>query len=101
MATGALAGESRTTPVAMTVAVLDVAKSHCRGTLDVDAALEARLIEEFRQYDVGGVQSAISRPLNAFYEEFLETAEIDRKGFCREAPSIASRGGYSGLLVPP
>jgi hypothetical protein len=96
-----LAGESRTVPVAMTVAVLDVAKSHCRGRLSVDTAIEAQLVKEFRDYDVGGVQSAMSGPLNAFYEEFLDIATLNLVRFCREAPSIAAKGGYPGLLAAP
>ena len=85
---------SRGTLIAMAVGLLDVAEEHCAREVSVDAIEKTRLLKDFRDYDIGGISSAVSVPLNAFYEEFLHQAKKDRRAFCATAPAEAARTGY-------
>jgi hypothetical protein len=85
--------------IAYAMALLDVVEEHCTATIAVDPGLRARLVVEFRKYDIGGVQSAISGPLNRFYEDFLTDMNNSREGFCSSAPALAGRAGFEGLLA--
>ena len=88
---------SRGTLIAMAVALLDVAEQHC-DDLKRDAELEEHLLRHFHEYDIGGLASAISGPLNAFYEDFQREAEEDARAFCRAAPAYAARTGYPVIV---
>lgn len=83
--------------IAMAVALLEVAKERCLA-LEVDEELRAHLLRHFREYDIGGISSAISGPLNAFYEDFRFQAERDARGFCRQAPQLARSTGYPVIV---
>lgn len=91
--------ESRGTRIAMAVALLDVTQEHCAGKLTVDGQVKARLIENFHEYDIAGLASLLSKPLNSFYEDFTYQAKRDRAAFCRDAPKQAVRTGYPVLLA--
>ena len=92
------AAESRGTRIAMAVALLDVTAEHCAGRLTVDEKVKTRLFENFHEYDIAGLASLLSRPLNSFYEDFTYQAKQDRSAFCRGAPQQAARTGYPVLL---
>ena len=96
LATAALA-ESRGTRIAMAVALLDVTAEHCAGKLDVDPQARATLLTHFHEYDIAGLASLLSKPLNSFYEDFTYQAKQDRAAFCRGAPKQAARTGYPVL----
>ncbi len=85
---------SRGTKIAMAVALLDVAEEYCAGRMSVDAAEKTRLMEHFHEYDIAGLASILSQPLNAFYEDFLHEARAGRDSFCSEAPALAQDTGY-------
>jgi hypothetical protein len=89
--------ESRGTRIAMAVALLDVTAEHCAGRLKVDEQVKATLFEHFHEYDIAGLASLLSRPLNSFYEDFTYQAKQGRDAFCREAPRQAARTGYPVL----
>ena len=91
------AAESRGTRIAMAVALLDVTAEHCAGKLKVDEQVKTRLFENFHEYDIAGLASLLSRPLNSFYEDFTYQAKQDRAAFCRGAPKQAARTGYPVL----
>lgn len=91
--------DSRGTRIAMAVALLDVTQEHCAGRLTVDGAVKARLFQNFHEYDIGGLASLLSKPLNSFYEDFTYQAKQDRAAFCRSAPKQAARTGYPVLLA--
>ncbi len=55
---------SRGTKIAMAVALLDVAEEYCAGRMSVDAAEKTRLMEHFHEYDIAGLASILSQPLN-------------------------------------
>ena len=86
--------ESRGTRIAMAVALLDVTQEHCAGMLEVDSQVKDRLFRNFHEYDIAGLASLLSKPLNSFYEDFSYQAKQDRKSFCRGAPKQAARTGY-------
>lgn len=96
LASPALA-ESRGTRIAMAVALLDVTAEHCAGKLDVDPQARATLLTHFHEYDIAGLASLLSKPLNSFYEDFSYQARQGRDAFCREAPEQAARTGYPVL----
>ena len=91
------AAESRGTRIAMAVALLDVTQEHCIGMLEVDGQVKERLFRNFHEYDIAGLASLLSKPLNSFYEDFSYQAKQDRKAFCRGAPKQAARTGYPVL----
>jgi|GEM_PF-4435422 len=99
----ALAGpalaESRGTRIAMAVALLDVTQEHCEGKLEVDPQVKATLLTHFHEYDIAGLASLLSRPLNSFYEDFSYQAKQGLDAFCRAAPEQAARTGYPVLLA--
>ena len=65
----------------MAVAVLDVAEEHCGASIAVDPAMRENLFLHFHEYDIAGLASAISGPLNAFYEDFSAVTKSDRAAF--------------------
>lgn len=90
---------SRDTLIAMAVGLLDVVEEHCVGDVTIDKEIRAKLFKDFREYDIGGISSAVSRPLNQFYEEFLHQARKDRRAFCASAPAEAARTGYPVIVA--
>lgn len=88
---------SRGTRIAMAVAIVDVAKDTCR-TVTLDEELQSHLMRHFHEYDIGGLASAISGPLNAFYEDFQHEAKSDPRGFCAAAADYSARTGYPVIL---
>ena len=98
LATPTLA-ESRGTRIAMAVALLDVTGDYCSGKLRVDEHVKATLMKHFHEYDIAGLASLLSKPLNSFYEDFSYQAKKDRSAFCRGAPREAARTGYPVLLA--
>ena len=93
------AAESRGTRIAMAVALFDVAQDYCAGTFKVDEKVREQLFAHFHEYDVAGLASLLSKPLNSFYEDFSYEAKQGRDTFCREAPEEAARTGYPVLLA--
>ena len=93
------AAESRGTRIAMAVALLDVTQEHCGGRLRIDNDVKKRLFENFHEYDIAGLASLLSKPLNSFYEDFTYQAKKDRMAFCRGAPRQAARTGYPVLMA--
>jgi len=89
------------TRVAMAVALMDVVADHCHPALAFNAEQKALLLHDFRDYDVGGLASGISAPLNRFYDDFAAAARHDVHAFCAAAPEIASRTGYAIYLDRP
>lgn len=98
LASPALA-ESRGTRIAMAVALLDVTSEHCAGRFDVDDRVKATLLTHFHEYDIAGLASLLSKPLNSFYEDFTYQAKQGRDAFCRKAPEQAARTGYPVLVA--
>lgn len=90
---------SRGTKIAMAVALLDVAEQYCRGAIAIDQDVRKNLFLHFHEYDIGGLSSAISGPLNSFYEEFVAEAKSGRGAFCAEAPAQAARTGYPVITI--
>ncbi|PZF78659.1 hypothetical protein DK847_02320 [Aestuariivirga litoralis] len=99
LASPAAASENRGTRIAMAVALLDVADDYCEGRLKVDEKVKATLFAHFHEYDIAGLASLLSRPLNSFYEDFSYQAKQGRDAFCRKAPQEAARTGYPVLLA--
>lgn len=93
------AAESRGTRIAMAVALLDVSGEYCGSSLKVDETVKATLFRHFHEYDIAGLASLLSRPLNSFYEDFSYQAQQGREAFCRGAPQQAARTGYPVLLA--
>lgn len=91
--------ENRGTRIAMAVALLDVAEDHCKGRFRVDEAVKEKLFLHFHEYDIAGLASLLSRPLNAFYEDFAYEAKRGRDAFCRAAPLEAASTGYPVILA--
>lgn len=91
--------QARGTRIAMAVALLDVAQERCAGQLTVDPQVKARLFEHFHEYDIAGLASLLSQPLNSFYEDFSYEAKQGRDAFCRKAPAEAARTGYPVLTA--
>lgn len=85
---------NRGTRIAMAVALLDVAEDHCAGRFEVNAHVKKVLFEHFHEYDIAGLASLLSQPLNSFYEDFAFEAKKDRKAFCSKAPDEAEATGY-------
>jgi hypothetical protein len=90
--------ESRGTRIAMAVALLDVAADHCAGRYSVDEEQKSRLFRHFHEYDIAGLASLLSGPLNSFYEDFAHQAEQGRDAFCARAPQTAAGTGYPVIL---
>lgn len=93
------AAESRGTRIAMAVALLDVAQEHCAGRYTVDEHVKAMLFDNFHEYDIAGLASLLSRPLNSFYEDFTYQVKQGRDAFCRKAPEVAARTGYPVIVA--
>lgn len=85
---------NRGTRIAMAVALLDVAEDHCAGRFEVNAHVKKVLFEHFHEYDIAGLASLLSQPLNSFYEDFAFEAKKDREAFCSKAPDEAEATGY-------
>lgn len=91
--------ENRGTRIAMAVALLDVVEDNCQGRFRVDERVKKTLFLHFREYDIAGLASILSRPLNAFYEDFSHEAKTGRDAFCRKAPEEAASTGYPVILA--
>jgi hypothetical protein len=91
--------ENRGTRIAMAVALLDVVQDHCQGRFRVDEDVRKTLFMHFREYDIAGLASLLSRPLNAFYEDFSYEVKQGRDAFCRNAPEEAAGTGYPVILA--
>ena len=61
------AAESRGTRIAMAVALIDVVQDHCEGRYRIDEHVKALLFKNFHEYDIAGLASILSKPLNSFY----------------------------------
>jgi hypothetical protein len=85
--------------IAMAVALLDVVEDHCEGRFRVDEEVKKTLFLHFHEYDIAGLASLLSRPLNAFYEDFSFEAKRGRDAFCRNAPEEAAGTGYPVILA--
>ena len=55
---------SRSTLIAMAVALLDVAREHCDAETTIDGEVKANLMSDFHNYEIGGLASAISGSYN-------------------------------------
>lgn len=99
LATPSAATENQGTRIAMAVALLDVTQEHCAGRLRIDEQVKTTLFEHFHEYDIAGLASLLSKPLNSFYEDFTYEAKQGRDAFCRSAPEEAARTGYPVLLA--
>ena len=86
--------QNRGTRIAMAVALLDVTQEHGGGRLRIDEAVRRQLFEHFHEYDIAGLASLLSKPLNSFYEDFAFEAKKDREAFCSKAPEEAEATGY-------
>jgi hypothetical protein len=91
--------QDRGTRIAMAVALLDVAEEHCAGQFRVDASIKKKLMAHFHEYDIAGLASLLSQPLNAFYEDFAYEAKREPEAFCRRAPGEAATTGYPVILA--
>ena len=91
--------QDRGTRIAMAVALLDVAEDHCAGQFSVDAGVKETLMAHFHEYDIAGLASLLSQPLNAFYEDFAYEAKREPEAFCRRAPREAATTGYPVILA--
>lgn len=94
LATPAGAVSERGIKIAQAVALLDVSDAVCGGRIRVDDAVKATLMTHFHEYDIAGLASVLSRPLNAFYEDYSAEARRDSGAFCRAAPAEAAATGY-------
>lgn len=91
--------ENRGTRIAMAVALLDVAEDHCAGRFHVNEYVKKVLFEHFHEYDIAGLASLLSQPLNSFYEDFSYEAKKSRDTFCRNAPEEAEATGYPVIIA--
>lgn len=82
----------RSTSIAMAVALLDVAGEYC--TITIDSQAKVRLMRDFHEYDIAGLASILSGPLNVLYEDYLHQMKSGRASFCGQAPALSSRTGY-------
>ena len=55
------------------------------GALGIEQ-VKATLLEHFHEYDIAGLASLLSKPLNSFYEDFTYEVKQGRDAFCRKAP---------------
>ena len=51
----------------------------------MDEQVKATLLEHFHEYDIAGLASLLSKPLNSFYEDFTFQVKQGREAFCRKA----------------
>ena len=93
------AAEGRGTRIAMAVALLDVVQDHCEGRYTIDEHVKAALFRNFHEYDIAGLASILSKPLNSFYEDFSYQAKQGLDAFCRKAPEVAASTGYPVLVA--
>ena len=93
------AAESRGTRIAMAVALIDVVQDHCEGRYRIDEHVKALLFKNFHEYDIAGLASILSKPLNSFYEDFAYQVKQGRDAFCRNAPGVAASTGYPVILA--
>ena len=82
----------------MAVELLEAVETHCSRVLAIDAFEAAKLESDFRQFDIGGISSAVSPALNMFFEEFADAARKDAVAFCASAPGLAVRAGYPKIF---
>ena len=99
MASAAHAGDARGIRIAQAVALLGVAEDVCRGRFTVDAGMKDVLFGRFHEYDIAGLASTLSRPLNIFYEDYMAEAKQGRDAFCRKAPEEAASTGYPVIIA--
>lgn len=90
--------QDRGTRIAMAVALLDVAEHGCAAELRINEDVKKRLMAHFHEYDIAGLASLLSQPLNAFYEDFSYELKDDRDAFCRSAPKSAVTTGYPVIV---
>ena len=93
------AAESRGTRIAMAVALIDVVQDHCEGRYRIDEHVKALLFKNVHEYDIAGLASILSKPLNSFYEDFAYQVKQGRDAFCRQAPDVAASTGYRVILA--
>ena len=93
------AADVRGTRIAMAVALLDVTQDFCAGRYKVDEPVKATLMAQFHEYDIAGLASILSEPLNSFYEDFMHQAKQHRAAFCSTAPAVAAKTGYPVILA--
>ena len=65
----------------------------------MDEQVKTTLLEHFHEYDIAGLASLLSKPLNSFYEDFTYEVKQGRDAFCRKAPAEAASTGYPVLLA--
>jgi hypothetical protein len=93
------AAENRGTRIAMAVALLDVTQEHCNGRFTIDPQVKTQLFANFHEYDIAGLASLLSKPLNSFYEDFTYQVKQGRDAFCRKAPEVAASTGYPVIVA--
>jgi hypothetical protein len=94
VAAPAAAVSERGIRIAQAVALLDVSETYCKDRITTDDTVKATLMTHFHEYDIAGLASVLSRPLNAFYEDYSLEAQRDSAAFCRAAPAEAAATGY-------
>lgn len=99
MSAAAHAADARGTRIAQAVALLDVAQDYCQGRITVDAEMKDVLLDHFHEYDIAGLASVLSGPLNAFYEDYMAEAKHGREAFCRKAPALSASTGYPVIIA--
>ena len=93
------AAENRGTHIAMAVALLDVTAEYCAGRYSIDEHVKTLLFRNFHEYDIAGLASLLSKPLNSFYEDFTYQVKQGRDAFCRKAPEVAASTGYPVIVA--
>ncbi len=99
MSTSVQAADSRGTRIAQAVALLDVTQDYCQGRFAIDPEMKDVLLDHFHEYDIAGLASILSRPLNAFYEDYMAEAKQGRDEFCRKAPAESASTGYPVIIA--
>lgn len=99
LSTAAHAADRRGTRIAQAVALLDVAQDVCQGRFAVDHEMKDVLFDHFHEYDIAGLASILSGPLNAFYEDYMAEAKQGRDAFCRNAPAESASTGYPVIIA--
>jgi hypothetical protein len=99
MASAAHAADARGTRNAQAVALLDVTQDVCQGRFAIDPEMKDVLFDHFHEYDIAGLASILSGPLNAFYEDYMAEAKEGRDAFCRKAPAESASTGYPVIIA--
>ena len=74
-------------------------QDHCEGRYKLDEHVKTVLFRNFHEYDIAGLASILSKPLNSFYEDFAYQAQQGRDAFCRTAPEVAASTGYPVIVA--